>query len=101
MITWCEMGGEPIGFFATTPRLIGMVVEGRARARQHDFKLTAWLAHTIESLQRAKRIPALSKMIGGGDVTRRNASTGSAEDLLSTVRRWNVAIAAARPSDAR
>ncbi len=94
------MGGEPTGFFATTPRLVGLVVEGRARARQHDFRLAAWLAHTVASLDRAKRIPRLEKLIGGEDLKPRANVPQPADRLLSTVRRWDVAIAL-RSGDAR
>ncbi|MDP3379760.1 MAG: hypothetical protein Q8S53_15450 [Brevundimonas sp.] len=92
MITWCEMGGEPVGFFSTTPRMMGLVVEGRARARQHAFRQTAWLAHTLASLERANKIPSLDKLVGGRDVARRNDRPRPADQLLSLARRWHFAM---------
>ncbi len=86
------MDGEPTGFFSTTPRLIGLVVEGRARAREHQFKLTAWLAHTVATLERAKKITPLDKLIGGRDVKPRRSGPKTSDELLSLARRWTVAI---------
>lgn len=88
------MDGEPNGFFSTTPRLIGLVLEGRTRARRHAFKMTAWLAHTVASLERAKNIPALDKIIGGRDLAPRRTRPASADELLSCVRRWHGALPA-------
>lgn len=93
------MGGFPDGFFATTPRLLVALAEGRARAEKRRFSLVAWLAHTSASLERAKRIPALSKLIGGADVVRGNTVRRPVSDLLSLVRRWQAALP--RGDDAR
>lgn len=86
------MGGFPDGFFATTPRLFVALAEGRARAEKRRFSLAAWLAHTSASLERAKRIPVLSKLIGGSDIVRGNTVKRPVSDLLSLARRWQAAF---------
>lgn len=95
------MDGEPNGFFSTTPRLLGLVLEGRTRARRHDFKMKAWLAHTVASLERSAKIPALDKIIGGKDITSRRSRPATAGELLSCVRRWHGALPSGGDPDAR
>ncbi|MFC5390015.1 hypothetical protein U0030_15960 [Brevundimonas bullata] len=87
------MGGWPDDFFATTPRLYALVAEGRARAEQRRFRLTGWHAHTAASLERAKKIPALTKLIDGGDITRAATIKRTPDEMLSIARRWSVALA--------
>ncbi len=91
------MGGWPDGFFATTPRLYVAAVEGRTRAERRRFRMTGWLAHTTASLERAKKIPALEKLVGGPDIKPRSAEPPSPGMLLSIARRWQVAISARPP----
>ena len=91
------MGGWPDGFFATTPRLYVAAVEGRTRAERRRFRMTGWLAHTLASLERAKKIPALEKLVGGPDIKPRSAEPPSPGMLLSIARRWQIAISARPP----
>jgi len=86
------MGGWPETFFATTPRIYTAVAEGRGRAAKSRFRLTGWLAHTTASLDRAKKIPALAKLIDGPDLTRSAVVKRSPAELLSIARRWQVAL---------
>ena len=95
------MGGEPAGFFSTTPRMMGLVVWDRARARQHAFRQSAWLAHTLASLERAKKTPSLDKLIGGRDVMRRDDRPKTGNKLLSLARRCQVALSPEREAYAR
>lgn len=93
------MGGWPDQFFTSTPRMIGMVMDGRARAAKGRFRLLGWHAHTVASLDRAKRIPLLSKLIGDQDIVRRSSVRRSAEELLSIARRWTAALAKGGPNE--
>lgn len=86
------MGGQPETFFATTPRLYAAVVEGRTNSERRRFRLFAWHAHTAASLDRAKRLPLLQKLIGGPDISRSEIVRRSPRDLLSVARRWQSAI---------
>lgn len=86
------MGGEPQTFFSTTPRLYGLVAEGRARRADRDFKMLAWQAHTIASLERVKKIPPLDKIVGGRDVMPRRTEKRTIGELLSLSRQWHHAI---------
>ena len=94
------MGGWPEQFFSMTPRLYAVVAEGRANAEGRRFRLTAWHAHTVASLDRARRIPLLSKLIGGQDVIRRSTVKQSTEELMSIARRWTAALVKPRRPDA-
>lgn len=91
------MGGWPDGFFSTTPRLYMAVVEGRTRAERRRFRLTGWLAHTTASLDRAKKLPSLEKLVGGPDLKPRKTEKQSPDVLLSIARRWQVAFAGRVP----
>ena len=86
------MGGWPEAFFATTPRLYMAVAEGRGRAEKRRFRLVGWHAHTAASLDRAKKIPPLAKLIEGKDVKRTSATKRSPDALLSIARRWTAAL---------
>lgn len=86
------MGGFPDQFFSSTPRMVGIVMEGRARAAKARFQLLAWQTHTAACLERVKRIPPLDTLIGGKDRAPRLGAPRSAEDLLSLARRWQAVL---------
>jgi hypothetical protein len=94
------MGGWPEDFFATTPRLYLAVVEGRTNAERRRFRLAAWHAHTSATLERAKRIPLLQRLIGGPDIDNTGTVRRAPSDLLSIARRWQDALVKKGPNGA-
>lgn len=86
------MGGWPDQFFTSTPRIIAAVMEGRARAALSRRRLVGWHAHTAASLDRAKRIPSLDKLVEGPDVRRAPVVRREPQDLLSLARRWAAVV---------
>lgn len=96
------MGGWPEQFFSSTPRIVGAVMEGRARAAKSKMRLAGWHAHTVATLDRVRRLPTLAKLIDGPDLKQRlSGQARPTTELLSLARRWMVAIAPEAVADER
>ena len=60
---WVEIGQGPEAFWRQTPRIFAKVVSARATAAQVEQDRMIWAAWNTAALQRAKKMPALDKLL--------------------------------------
>jgi len=53
-------------FWALTPRETAAVIEAAAWRMEREQRRDVWLAWHVAALSRAKRLPALQRLMGGG-----------------------------------
>lgn len=57
------LGLDPDDFWTKTPRYLSMIFEGKSRQLRREHNERAWLAHTIASLPRYKKLPDLKTLL--------------------------------------
>lgn len=80
--------------------MFGLATRGKAKAREWVHTETAWLAWHIEYLQRVKRMPKLTELIGKPPAP---SKPKSGDQLLAIAMLWDKALnaAPARPPASR
>jgi hypothetical protein len=60
----CGVGA--LEFWALTPREVYAAIEAAGWRLEQEHRRAGWLAWHVAALSRAKRLPALARMMGGG-----------------------------------
>jgi hypothetical protein len=85
---WLSAGFDEDSFWRKTPRQIAINFKGRASQLTREHNERAWFAHTIASLERSKRIPALKTLL----LDERDRKPQSWQDMKAVAKQWTVVL---------
>lgn len=75
-------------FWTKTPHQLAFIIEGRSEQLMREHNDRAWLVHSLATLQRAKKIPALREL----QARPRRRKSQSPEEMMAIARQWVIVM---------